>query len=341
MKWKNPVYPYYFADPFVFKHQGRYYAVGTGPISESPAAGEQDFTTYQVDGKEMAIPLLISDDLVHWKLHGGALLVPGCAKGAVFWAPEVAYASGRFWLYYSFATQGLNHELHVAVSDTPTGPYLDVGPLLHASDDCPFAIDAHAFQDADGQWYLFYARDFLDTLGRSRAGTGVVVDRLIDMKKLAGEHRTVIRAEHDWQRFKANREMYGGIYDWHTIEGPCVRHHGGKYYCFYSGGCYQEAGYGVDYGVADHVLGPYMDTGTPDGARVLRTIPGKVIGPGHHSIVKGPDDETDFLVYHAWDPQMTGRRMHIDPLEWTPEGPRSRGPTSTEQQLELPLAAVD
>ena len=54
MNWTNPVYPYYFADPFVWKHEGRYYAVGTGPISESPAAGEADFTTYEVNGREMA-----------------------------------------------------------------------------------------------------------------------------------------------------------------------------------------------------------------------------------------------------------------------------------------------
>ena len=84
MNWTNPVYPYYFADPFVWKHEGRYYGVGTGPISESPAAGEADFTTYTVNGREMAIPLLTSSDLVNWKLHGGALIVPTFAKGAVF-----------------------------------------------------------------------------------------------------------------------------------------------------------------------------------------------------------------------------------------------------------------
>src|SRR3954470_3794222 len=135
MKWRNPVYPYYFADPFVWKHHGRYYAVGTGPISESNTVGEADFTTYEVNGREMALPLLVSNDLVKWKLHGGALHVPSFARGAVFWAPEVAYNHGYFYLYYSVATQGLNHSLRVAVSDKPEGPYEDVGPLLPDSDD--------------------------------------------------------------------------------------------------------------------------------------------------------------------------------------------------------------
>src|ERR1043166_8656005 len=122
INYTNPVYPFYFADPFVWRHEGRFYAVGTGPISESPAAGETDFTTANIGGREMAIPLLISDDLAHWKLHGGALEVPAMARKAVFWAPEVAFHEGNFYLYYSFATEGLHHQLRVAVSDQPEGP---------------------------------------------------------------------------------------------------------------------------------------------------------------------------------------------------------------------------
>lgn len=333
MRWQNPVYPYYFADPFVWKHQGRYYAVGTGPISESPSAGEAEFTTVKVNGREMAIPLLVSDDLVHWNLHGGALLVPPRARGAVFWAPEVAHHDGKFYLYYSYAVEELKHSLCVAVSSNPEGPYEDAGALLPESDPCTFAIDAHAFCDDDGEWYLFYARDFLDFGGGLRAGTALVMDRLIGMTRLAGETKTVLRARCDWQLFQSQRPMYGKVLDWHTLEGPCVRKRNGRYYCFYSGGCYQGEGYGVDYGVADSITGPYSDEGNESGARVLRTLRGRVIGPGHHSIVVGPDDRTEFIVYHAWDPAMTGRRMHIDRLEWTPQGPRCAGPTFAQVSL--------
>ena len=42
-----------------------------------------------------------------------------------------------------------------------------------APPECPFAIDPHPFQDADGRWYLFYATDFLDTEGGARAGTAL------------------------------------------------------------------------------------------------------------------------------------------------------------------------
>ncbi len=127
--------------------------------------------------------------------------------------------------------------------------------------------------------------------------------------------------------------MYGDIYDWHTLEGPCVRKHAGRYYCFYSGGRWETENYGVDYAVADQVMGPYTDAGNETGARVLRSAPGHLLGPGHNSLVLGPDHQTEYLVYHAWDPGFTERRMCLDRLLWTPEGPRCAGPTWTPQTV--------
>src|SRR6185369_2769665 len=187
---------------------------------------------------------------------GGALKVPPWASGADFWAPEVAYNHGLFYLYYSVATEGLNHQLRVAISRTPTGPYDDQEALMKNPDACPFAIDPHPFQDRDGRWYLFYAADFLDASNDQRAGTALVVDELESMTKLAGRNQTVLRARSDWQRFKKDRTMYGKVFDWFTLEGPCVRYHDGRYYCFYSGGCYEGFGYGIDYGIATSVTGP-------------------------------------------------------------------------------------
>jgi beta-xylosidase len=243
--------------------------------------------------------------------------------GKNFWAPEVAFAEGKFYLYYSVGHEYKNHQLHVATSDSPLGPYRDCGIALIDPNRCPFAIDAHPFRDDDGQWYLFYARDFLDSAGDVRPGTALMVARLQTMTRLADEGRVVLRARSDWQRFQFERPMYRGIYDWHTLEGPCVRKHEGRYYCFYSGGRWENETYGVDYGVADHVMGLYSDKGNESGPRVLRTIPGDLIGPGHNSIVIGPDGE-DYIVYHAWDAAMTARRMFIDHLVWTEDGPRAK-----------------
>lgn len=323
LTYTNPVYPDYFADPFVWQYEGLYYAIGTGPAE---AAGEVE---------EMAqrriFPLLQSDNLVNWQFAGNALLRPDPALGDNFWAPEVAYCDGTFYLYYSVGHGDKNHQLRVATSPHPLGPYQDTGQPLIDPATCPFAIDPSPFEDDDGQWYLFYAQDFLDTEGGVRAGTAVVVDRLQTMTQLAGEAQVVLRARHDWQRFLIDRPMYDGVYDWHTLEGPCVRKHDHRYYCFYSGGRWETENYGVDYGVADRVMGPYLETDTTAGPRVLRSIPSQVLGPGHNSIVAGADGQTEYLVYHAWDTNMQARRMCLDLLLWTPDGPRCQGPTWTPQ----------
>ncbi len=318
--YTNPVYRGSMPDPFVLRHDGRYYAYATTGGGRTP------------DGR--IFTLLGSEDLVTWRELGGALTPPSPDPVYQYWAPEVAIHDGRFFLYYAMG--GKEEEkfaLRVATSDTPTGPFVDTGTPLVDCDANRFTIDAHPFLDDDGRWYLFYARNYPNTDGGAFPGTAVAVDRLVDMTKLAGECKTVVRARHPWTLYEANRRMnvYGKTFDWHTIEGPFVRKHAGKYYCFYSGSNYQTERYGVDYVVADSVMGPYSGQGSS--ARVLKGVAGKVRGPGHHSIAVGPDGKTEYLVYHAWDAKMTVRQLCIDRLEWTKDGPRCVGPTVTKQVL--------
>src|SRR5687767_8327424 len=232
----QPVYDGYLADPFVLRHRHEYFAVGTGPIAGLP---ESTTAMKASNGPHSyAFPIVRSTDLKHWESLGGALQVPEWAKKGDFWAPEIAHSNGLFYLYYSVAIEGLKHILRVAVSTSPGGPYIDHGPLMPPGTDCPFAIDPHPFQDVDGRWYLFYAKDFLDCDGNTRPGTALVVDELVQMVALAGKEQTVLRAQCEWQRFQKDRMMYGQILDWHTLEGPAVRRRNGQYYCLYSGGCF-------------------------------------------------------------------------------------------------------
>ena len=155
---------------------------------------------------------------------------------------------------------------------------------------------------------------------------------MLDMFTLAGEPRVVIRPYADWHLFKVGRPMYGALYDWYTIEGAALRYHNGRYYCFYSGGAWEHDNYGVSYVVADHVLGPYRP---PSGNRqaLLHSVPGHVIGPGHNSFAMSANGEQEYIVYHAWDPGMTARRMCIDRLDWDHETPVIHGPTWTPQPI--------
>lgn len=304
--YRNPVYPEYFADPFVLRHEGVYYAYGT-----VPDAGR-------------TVPALASEDLVHWRALGD-VLVPLDRPGEVYWAPEVAAGDdGRFYMYFSVGREeGEDHRLRVAVANGPTGPFVDAGVVL---DSDPFSIDAHPFRDDDGTWYLFFCRDFLEG---ERVGTGIVVCRLASMTELDGDVRTAVRPFADWNLYAAQRRWYGRRWDWYTVEGPFVRKVGGRYHLFFSGGAWREESYGVGYAVADDPSGPWT-VARGDGPTILRTVPGHVLGPGHASIVASPGGE-DVIVYHGWDPHGAARTMRIDRLEWTPEGPRCAGPTTEPQ----------
>ena len=321
----NPVFGEYFADPFVWRCDPDYFAIGTGPAEATGAVVGSD-------DEPRIFPLLQSRDLVAWQAIGHALRRPDPALGDSFWAPEVVAAGGRWYLYYSVGHGDKHHQLRVASSREPLGPYVDVAALT-SPEHVPFAIDPHPFLDVDGRWYLFHARDFLDSgsVGERavRPGTALVASQLLNMTSLSAETHTVARARCEWQRFAADRAMYGRVFDWHTLEGPFVVRHGGRYYCLYSGGCWQTDTYGVDYVVADAVLGPWSDEGVESGPRVLRSAPGRMLGPGHCSVITGPDGDADYLAYHAWPSDMSARRLCIDELWFTADGPRSPGPTWT------------
>jgi beta-xylosidase len=320
LTYTNPVWPAYFADPFVLRFHGDYYAYGTGATREPrEASGACVFA------------VLRSHDLVRWERLGAALIPPPNHANNTFWAPEVAEHAARFYLYYSTAPVGRDelHRLHVATADHPWGPFHDTGLVL--PEDEGFCIDADPFRDPrDGRWYLFFAKDFFE----ERTGTGLAVVPLsADMLRATEPSRPVLRANADWQIYERNRALYGRQWTaWHTVEGPCVVAHEGRYYCFYSGGNWQTHAYGVSYAVADHPLGPWQHT-VETGPVVLRQREGEVLGPGHNSHAFAPDGRTEVLVYHAWDIARTARRMCIDRLVWTSDGPRCIGPSTTEQVL--------
>ena len=116
-----------------------------------------------------------------------------------------------------------------------------------------------------------------------------------------------------------------------------VKRHG-RYWCLYSGGAWTSADYGVSFAVADSPLGPFSEPGFA-GPALLRSRAGRLVGPGHCSLAVGPDGE-DYLVYHAWDPEHTARRMCLDRLEWTPGGPRTSGPTTDPQPVPASVRSV-
>lgn len=315
--YTNPVYPRSFPDPFVLKWCGEYWAYCTGRWRDGRCFG-----------------VLRSRDLVRWQEVGGALdPLPGDLPH--YWAPEVSLIGGRFYMYYSAGVELEDMAVRVAVADLPAGPFRDAGVRLTNE---PFAIDAHVFRDVDGARYLFYATDYLE---HSHVGTGTAVDRLTSPLALAGESRPVTRARHDWQVYDPERAEKGGV-RWHTVEGSFVLRRKGLYYQMFSGGNWHNISYGVSYATSDRVWRADEWEQHADGERILpilRTVPGRVVGPGHNSVVRGPDNRQPFCVYHRWVDDE--RVMAIDPLDWAGERMLVLGPSDEPQPAPTRPTASD
>ena len=301
----------YFADPFVISlADGTYVAFGG---SGAPAVGERVFES------------LASDDLVSWRPHGPVLKRLAPSFGDEYWAPEVVEEGGRFWLFYSVGHGIVGHHLRVAMADSALGPFEDQDVNLTPRER--FAIDPHPFLDVTGQWYLFFARDVLED---ERPGTHLAVMPLENMTSASAGPFAVLTPNADWQIYERGRQMYGGVFDWYTLEGPSVVRRHGKYWLTFSGGAWTGPGYAVSWASADAPTGPW--THAPAGTPPLLFTSKSLIGPGHNSFVVSPSGD-DIIVFHAWDEELTVRRMHLHPVAFQPDGPRVDGPTRGPSEL--------
>ena len=128
-----------------------------------------------------AFPILRSEDLEHWH-HEGFVFPEGQApewtatghKVADFWAPEMARVGDEYWLVYSARQRSNALAIGLAKSDSPFGPWRDLGrPLIAghsvnstgAPDDperpllSGGVIDSHIFIDEDGRPFLYWKAD--------------------------------------------------------------------------------------------------------------------------------------------------------------------------------------
>ena len=123
--------PVPLGDPFILLHDGVYYAYGTH--------------------SNKGIEFYTSDDLLTWKYGGLALNKEDSWADRWFWAPEIYFVNGKFYMYYS-----ADEHICVAVADSPTGPFVqDKKEPMIADEKC---IDNSLFIDDNGTPYLSFVR---------------------------------------------------------------------------------------------------------------------------------------------------------------------------------------
>lgn len=309
----DTVYPLESPDPYIIRYNGMYYCY----------ASAEDNTP--------GVPVLRSKDLINWEHLGYCLMEEGHQS---YWAPCVAYHNGIFYMYYSSRAKGeedVHYEwLKMATSTKPEGPFKYQKTLFNT-----FSIDAHVVKDEDGQWYLFYSPNNFLGIDYERPGTVILVDRLIDMMTPEGNPKLVVKPSIDEEIFERNR--FGDGRDWHTIEGAFYMKRKGNAYVMYSGNAYTHKYYFVGYSVnkndkacniKDMVWDKYPDSYTYS---PFLTGKGKVTGTGHNSVIKAPDNITDYVAYHGRNYEVFNRYMRIDKLMWAGDKMWLGGPSSEKQ----------
>lgn len=272
------------ADPYVFEHEGIFYAYGTH--------SGNGITVYR------------SKDLRHWEgpcgnAEEGLALHKGDSWGErKFWAPEVYARGDGFVMTYSADTRTA-----LACSDSPLGPFTQEEPFSIYIPK-PDNIDSHIFVDDDGQAYLYWV-----WWGFGR-GNEIWVSKLSpDLKTLAGEPQECLHAtDGTWEVVPfENGEIH------RVAEGPFVLKHNGKYYLTYSCNHYISQDYAVGYAVSDSPLGPWERF---EGNPILRRH-GVYVGTGHHSFLNTSTGKT-YIIYHVHHSidKVSPRKMLISPYKF-------------------------
>jgi len=268
------------ADPAALVHNGRVYLY----------AGQDEAPDNKSDYRMNRWLCYSSDDMVTWTPHGSPLAATNFkwAKGSA-WASQVVEHKGKF---YFFATvehatiQGM--AIGVAVSDSPTGPFVDArGSALVTNDMTTDVkiwwddIDPSVFIDDDGQAYLYW--------GNTKCRWARLTP---DLLQLDGPIHTV----EEFKRF---------------TEAPWLHKRNGTYYLTYSTDFPEK----TTYATSDSPTGPWKQHG------IINEIAGNC-NTNHHAIItfKG----RDYFIYHNGAIQPHGgsyrRSVCIDYLHYNPDG---------------------
>lgn len=280
----NPVFEGWYADPEVAVFGDAYWI----------------FPTYSARyERQLHFDCFSSPDLVHWTKHPRVLTSDNVSWAQrAMWAPSVIEKDGKY--YFFFGANDIQNDdqeggIGVAVADDPAGPFKDYlgKPLIDKFHNGAQPIDQFVFKDKDGSYYLIYG---------------------------GWRHCNIARLADDFTRIVPfdDGESFKEITPQGYVEGPFMFIRDGKYYFMWSEGGWTGPDYSVAYAIADSPLGPFQRI-----ARVLEQDPHIATGAGHHSVLKLPNADEYYAVYHRrplGETRANARVTCIDQMEFDEDG---------------------
>ena len=211
---------------------------------------------------------------------------------------QAAYAPEVIYWNGSFYmyTSPAGNGHYVLKSTSPTGPF------ELATDNFGKSIDGNVFVDDDGKMYFSHA-----------GPQGIEVAEMSSPTEM-GESMETEAFMDGW------------------TEGPTIFKRHNRYYMTYTGNHVLNNAYRINYATSDHPTKEYVVNNKNP---ILIDTKGKTVGLGHNSIVRGPDLDTDYMVYHNYEgPGVVGplRHMDIDRMAWNGSELTVLGPTTSKQE---------
>lgn len=205
-----------------------------------------------------------SPDLVSWTDEGEILRLGRDVNWASerAWAPAMFERNGRFYFFFT-----ANHNIGVAVGDSPKGPFRDLGkPLVSAGQFEGSMIDPSVFEDQDGAVYLYWGNQF---------AYGV-------------------KLNDDLTSFQESQ-----VVSWSPLgyrEAAWVHRREGTYYLSWSENDTRSEDYRVRYATGSSPLGPW----THRGILAEKSESAGILGTGHHCILRVPDSDRWLIGLHRF-----------------------------------------
>lgn len=227
-------------DPQIVLYEGKYY----------------QYATYN-DGNVLGICCWVSDDLVNWS---DKILCLNAGENhwgyTCFWAPEVVYHNGKFVMTYSAKSRALDSfRIEVAISDSPTGPFIDVhgGPMF---DFGYAAIDGSILVCEEGN-FLYYSRDCGENIVNGYKTSQIYCIRMNDaLTEVVGEPKLVSTPDQEFEMKSAKLDRWEVPHIWN--EGPCVIKRGDTYIMNYSTNYYASLDYAIGLSTSKSPWGPFV-----------------------------------------------------------------------------------
>jgi arabinan endo-1,5-alpha-L-arabinosidase len=281
---------------------------------------------YFLYGDGQGISGITSTDLRNWSAVSAVFPrnPPAWTTNAIpdftgyFWAPDVAYFNGQYYMYYACSEWGtINSAIGVASSPSLTSPvWTDLGKVIQSNDS------SHTTTNTDLTSYNCIDPSILiDTNGAVWMSFGSYSDGILIMQLNPATGKRISPASPIYR--VANN---GPVFFSNTEEGSFLYRCGQFYYLFANwGGCCAgvNSTYNIRVGRSTNVFGPFYDQKgtnlTNSGGTMVLESSARYIGPGQAGILL--DNGTYWFTYHYYDGNNNGdATVGMNRLYWTADG---------------------